>query len=247
MNPISIGHEISADLRNNKFTLVAGKDYSIHPDLDEDLEEFKASWENLDADKYLKDGATFRLRRFGLFYYQPKIGELISMPPAAYVQSAEINRYAGGISREFAPLLEQTSKNNFLLNLIKSNFQHFPVEEQSAGQPWEVDVHQFRIIGTKDEEGQPTPEGIHHDGDDFNVIHLMQRKNVKGGVNGIYDTEKNLIADTTLNELMDSVFVWDPYVMHGVTPIYPENPAQPSIRDVLVIGYNSKPDLQRPA
>ncbi len=45
---------------------------------------------------------------------------------------------------------------------------------------------------------------------------------------------------------MDTVLVWDPYVMHGVTPIHPKKPGEPAIRDVLVIGYNYRPDLKRP-
>ncbi|NOH10061.1 MAG: 2OG-Fe dioxygenase family protein [Chloroflexi bacterium] len=246
MDTILKEHQISTDLRKNKYALVTGEEYPIHLAFTEELEELKASWENLEGDKYIKDGGTFRQRRFGLFYFLPSNGELILMPPAHYFQSTETNTYAGGIKRHFAPLTEEFSKNKFLLDLIKFNFQYFPVEVQLTEQAWEVDVHQFRIIGKKDEEGQPTPEGIHHDGDDFNVIHLMQRKNVKGGENKVYDNEKNLLASTTLTDFMDSVFVWDPYVMHGVSPIYPEDSTQPAIRDVMVIGYNSKPDLQRP-
>lgn len=168
------------------------------------------------------------------------------MPPVPYFQSDQVNKYAGGIMRDFAPLLESTQNNQFLLNLIQFNFEYFPVEDHMREHPWEVDVHQFRIIGKPDEQGEPTPEGIHHDDDDFNVIHLMQRTNVVGGVNGVYDNDKKMLASTTLSDFMDSVFVWDPYVMHGVTPIHPKDSDSPSIRDVMVIGYNAKPDLQRP-
>ncbi|MCH7514047.1 MAG: 2OG-Fe dioxygenase family protein, partial [Bacteroidetes bacterium] len=46
---------------------------------------------------------------------------------------------------------------------------------------------------------------------------------------------------------MDSIMVWDPHVMHGVTPIRPENPNEPAIRDVMVIGYNFRPGLMQSA
>lgn len=246
MDKISVERGISADLQKNKYALVTGKEYSIKPDLMEELEVMKASWEDLETDNYLKSGATFRERRYGLFYFLPSSGELISMPPVAYLQSAEVNTYAGGIKRDFAPLTEATTENKFLRSIIKFNFQNFPVDDQQAEQAWEVDVHQFRIVGTQEEGGEPTPEGIHHDGDDFNVIHLMQRNNVKGGVSGVYDNDKNMLASGTLSELMDSVYVWDPYVMHGVSPIYPVDSSKPAIRDIIVIGYNSKTDLQRP-
>lgn len=45
---------------------------------------------------------------------------------------------------------------------------------------------------------------------------------------------------------LDSIMVWDPHVMHGVTPIHQENPSESAKRDVLVIGYNHRPDLKRP-
>ncbi|MEK6221957.1 MAG: 2OG-Fe dioxygenase family protein [Chloroflexota bacterium] len=246
-NPISLHLEINADLQKNKYALASGDQYSFQPNLISDMEALKASWGTLVSDNYLKDGAAFRERRFGLFYFMPNLEDLVLLPPADYFQSAETNTYAGGVSRQFEPLLEETSSNQFLHNLIKLNFQQFPVESHMTNQPWEIDVHQFRIIGTKGEEGEPTPEGIHHDDDEFNVIHLMKRENAKGGKNGVYDNEKNLIASTTLEQFMDSVFVWDPHVMHGVSPIYPEDSTKPAIRDVMVIGYNFKPDLQRPA
>lgn len=98
----------------------------------------------------------------------------------------------------------------------------------------------------EDEQGEPTPEGLHHDGDDFNVIHLIRRQNATGGKSTVCDNDRNLLASCTLRQPMDSVLVWDPHVMHGVTPIHPENQSEPAIRDVLVIGYNYRPDLRRP-
>lgn len=247
MPAISSNTVIKETIATQKYALLAGKDFLIHADQHDNLNALKASWDQLEADKHLKDGATFRLRRFGLFYFLPSTGEIMAMPSTEYFQSAETNTYAGGATRNFAALEEETRTNPFLLNLIKFNFSNFPIESQQTEHPWEVDVHQFRIVGTAEEQGEPTPEGIHHDDDDFNVIHLMQRKNAKGGMNTVHANDKELIASTTLEEVMDSVYVWDPHVMHGVTPIYPQDPAAKAIRDVLVIGYNASPDLARPA
>ena len=69
---------------------------------------------------------------------------------------------------------------------------------------------------------------------------------MNGGINGIYDNDRKPLAICTLRQPMDSVLVWDPHVMHGVTPIWPANPREQGIRDVLVIGYNYRPNLQRP-
>ena len=246
MNPISTEIQIRTELELNKYALVSGEDYAFHPDLYDDLDQLRASWDMLESDNYLKGGATFRQRRFGMYYFQPNHGDPVPISESLYFQSSEVNTYAGGIKRQFAPLLDETCKNRFLLDLIKFNFQQFPIDDSMADHPWEVDVHQFRIIGTENQTGKPTPEGVHHDGDDFNVIHLMNRDNVVGGENTIYDNNRNLLAKTTLNNFMDSVFVWDPFVMHGVSKIFPADAANPAVRDVIVIGYNHRPDIQHP-
>ncbi len=211
-----------------------------------DRQNLWSDWYNLELDNYLKGNSRFRQRRFGLFYFLPSTDELLPLKAVPYIQSSKINSYAGGIVRNFAPLLDATLTNQFLHSLIKFNFQQFPVDNNMTLLPWEIDVHQFRIIATQDKQGLPTPEGIHHDGDDFNCIHLIDRKNAKGGENTVYDNDLNPLKTCTLNQPMDSIIVWDPHVMHGVTPIKPENPNESAIRDVLVIGYNYCPNLERP-
>jgi hypothetical protein len=247
MNLITIDCTVRSRLQEQKYALILADKFSIDPELTAAKQCLWADWDNLELDNYLKDGGRFRQRRFGLFYLLPSTGELLPLPPTPYFQSSEVNTYAGDIARKFAPLLDKSLTNPFLHELIKCNFRQFPVDSSLAHQTWEIDVHQFRIVASQDEPGEPTPEGIHRDGDDFNCIHLIARQNVAGGVNSVYDNDGNRLASYTLRRPMDSIMVWDPYVMHGVTPICPENPGEPAIRDVLVIGYNHRPDLKRPA
>ena len=246
MDLITVDRDIRTELQEKKYALILADEFAIVPELAADRQHLWADWDNLEPDNYLKDGARFRLRRLGLFYLLPSTRELLPLPPAPYFQSAGINAYAGGIEREFAPLLDATLANQFLHELIKFNFRQFPVDSQMSHKPWEIDVHQFRIVGRQDEQGEPTPEGLHHDGDDFNVIHLIHRQNATGGKSKVCDNDRNLLATRTLRQPMDSVLVWDPHVMHGVTPIHPKNLPEPAIRDVLVIGYNYRPDLEQP-
>lgn len=243
---ITANRAIRNELREKKYALISAEEFSIAPELTADRQRLWEDWNNLELDNYLKDGGRFRQRRFGLFYFLPSTGELLPLKSVSYIQSHEINTYAGGIAREFAPLLDATLTNQFLHNLIKFNFQQFPVDSSMTLLPWEIDVHQFRIVASEDEQGQPTPEGIHHDGDDFNCIHLIGRQNAKGGVNTVYDNDRNPLKSSTLLQPMDSIIVWDPHVMHGVTSIKPENPSESAIRDVLVIGYNYRPNHKRP-
>ena len=246
INLITVDRAIRTELREKKYALISAEEFSIASELTADKQYLWSDWNNLEMDNYLKDSGRFRQRRFGLFYLLPNTGELLPLKSVSYTQSRKINAYAGGIARKFAPLLDATLTNKFLHNLIKANFQQFPVDNNMTLLPWEVDVHQFRIVASKDEQGQPTPEGIHHDGDDFNCIHLIDRQNAKGGANTVYDNDRNPLKTCTLLQPMDSIIVWDPHVMHGVTPIKPENPSELAIRDVLVIGYNYRPNLKRP-
>ena len=246
MNLISIEQSVRSQLQEQKYAQILADEFSIDPALAAAKRCLWADWDNLEPDNYLKGGRRFRLRRFALFYLLPSRDEVLPLPPAPYFQSSDVNPYAGGMSRQFAPLLDKSLNNPFLHELIKFNFRQFPVDSSLADQPWEIDVHQFRIVASEDEPGEPTPEGIHHDGDDFNCIHLIARQNVSGGVNSVYDNDCNQLASYTLRQPMDSIVVWDPHVMHGVTPIHPKNPGEPAIRDVLVLGYNHRPGLVKP-
>jgi hypothetical protein len=246
MKTITVDREIRSEIESKKHVVILANEFSFPSNLSSDRKQLWTDWENLPLDDYLKDDARFRQRRFGLFYLLPSTGEVLPILSTSYLQSKEINNYAGGIDRQFAPLLDATLTNQFLHDLIRFNFQQFPVEEEKTTRPWEVDVHQFRVVASQDEQGQPTPEGIHHDGDDFNCIHMIGRQNASGGVSTIYDNEKNPLISCTLKDPMDSIMVWDPYVMHGVQPITPINQSESAIRDVLVIGFNYNPDLKRP-
>ena len=96
-----------------------------------------------------------------------------------------LNSYASGIQRNLAHLKGSTLTNPFLHALIKFNFRYFPLDSAMAEQSWHVDVHQIRIIATANEEGEPTPEGIHHDENDFICMHLANRQNIVGGATTI--------------------------------------------------------------
>lgn len=246
MNMITANGEISSKLQEDKYIVLSADEFSIAPQLESSMQELWKDWDDLEPDKYLKNSATFRLRRFSYMYFLPHTGELVPFPEMPYFQPSEINSYAGGIERKFAPLPDSTLRNNFLHELIKFNFKQFPVSLDMAQQPWKIDVHEIRIIATMDEAGEPAPEGIHHDENDFGCIHLVNYENAVGGVSTAYDNKKNYLESCTLQKTMDSMMIWDPHMMHGISPIYPKNPDKKAIRDTLLIGYSFIPDLRRP-
>jgi hypothetical protein len=66
---------------------------------------------------------------------------------------------------------------------------------------------------------------------------MVNRRNLTGGETLITDHAGAELARFTLDGLLDTAFVDDARVMHGVTPIQPTEPARPSRRDVLVITW----------
>ena len=52
--------------------------------------------------------------------------------------------------------------------------------------------------------------------------------------------DKRTLGSFTLTDPLDAALVDDARCYHGVTPVEPENPAQPAYRDVLVVTFRKK-------
>ncbi len=238
--------DVSSELLTNSYAIMSADDFSISPNLVQSRQKLWSDWNDLEPDNYLKNSGSFRFRRFANFYFQPDSQDICPLPHKPYFQDERLNNYAGGIQRELAQLKDSTLDNPFLHELIKFNFRQFPLDEGMSEQNWHVDVHLIRIVASPDEIGEPTPEGIHHDENDFICMHLVKRQNTLGGINTIYDNDCCLLKSFTLYSPMDSVIIWDPRAMHGVSPMMPLVPTRLAIRDMLLIGYNYRPELNRP-
>jgi hypothetical protein len=100
---------------------------------------------------------------------------------------------------------------------------------------WHVEAHQFRIEAHAGEAGQPTPEGMHRDGVDFVLVMLIGRRNTAQGVTTIADAAGAPLVSIQLSQPFEAMILDDARVRHGVSPIEPVDPAQPAIRDALVV------------
>lgn len=237
--------DIRTALRTEGYCLVRAAEPAIDRTADVAGTEFVSEWGNLELDNYLKNGARFRQRRYGRFRYVPRTNTIQLLAHRPYFQSATANGYAGGIHREVAPLTASSVRNRLMNRLIELDFAQFPIERDDPrlDLPWEVACHQFRIIATAQEVGEPTPEGIHRDEIDYGAIHLIDRSNVAGGTSRVYDNGKNLIADFVLQSRWDTLFWDDQRVLHSVTPITPADPKGRAVRDILILGYKCVPGL----
>jgi len=53
--------------------------------------------------------------------------------------------------------------------------------------------------------GEPIPDGIRQDENDFVLVHLINRENVAGGINDIFSNEKIPLECCRLNINLDSI------------------------------------------
>ena len=233
------------ELRTNGYSLLPADQFPLDEEMHPLVKELAHEWDQLETDRYLKSGSRFRERAYDRFYFLPRTGEIRLRPHRPYFQSEGVNDYAGGIHRDVAPLSRSTLDNPLLTRLLRDNFARFPVDDGRLDEPWDVQCHQFRIISTPDEVGEPTPEGPHRDEVDYGAIHLMGRLNVTGGESQVYNEEKELQAEFCLTEQMDTMFWADQQILHAVRPIQAVDPSRPAVRDVLIMGYKHSPGLQR--
>ena len=197
------------------------------------LAEFAASWERLETDGFMADGGRYRRRRHANFLAGP------GGPPRRglhrpHFQASVHNTLNGGVDRWFAPVEDAIGAGPAVAALLG-----FGATAMPPGGRWFIELHQFRIEAEAGLPGYPTPEGVHHDGVDFVLISMIRRTNLAGGETLVTDGRGEELARFTLDGLLDTAFLDDDRTMHGVTPIEPTDPRQPSRRDVLVITWKS--------
>jgi hypothetical protein len=247
MESIAIDGDVRRDIARQGFAWIPRAAWSIAPPMRSHWERLCEDWDRLEPDRFLQNGANFRLRRYCRYYWSPASNTLLPLPHETYFQPADENPYAGGVARDFAPLLPDTVRNPFLHALVRLTFACLPVTDEGQGQTWEVRVHQIRIVATPDKPGLPAPEGVHQDGTDFLTLHLVRRRNVMGAESTIYDLKRRPIVCHTMREPLDSFILEDPRVLHGVTPVRSGDARSPGTRDVLGVDFIYSPDLRPPA
>src|SRR5580692_1915066 len=148
---LAIDQNVRRDIRERGFAWIPASAWSIGPELEEHWQRLREDWHHLEMDRYLEHGATFRQRRYGRYYWSPESDDLIGLPDEPYFQPEEENGYAGGIVREFAPLLAESVHNPFLLALVRRTFGCLPLADSKQQHTWEVRVHQIRIVASAKE------------------------------------------------------------------------------------------------
>ena len=198
---------------------------------------FAASWDDLGVDAYMADGGRYRRRRFAAMRATPM--GILRKPHQPHYQSQDYNPLNGGIERWFEPVTDAAAQHPALTAILRTSHELFDRMTPPAFRPeaWHVELHQFRIEARVGQEGHPTPEGMHRDGVDWVLVLMIKRENIASGKTTIYDLAKHPLGSFTLTQPLDSAFVDDSRVFHGVTAVVPLDPLPPAYRDVLVVTY----------
>ena len=200
-----------------------------------DWPAFAESWNHLDVDTYLAEHARYRRRRFGV-YRADAGGAIERQPHQPHYQHVDYNRLFGGVERWFSPIDSDVGGGPTMTTILRFCTRLFGSLAPSAAS-WRVEAHQFRIEARSDLAGEPTPEGVHHDGVDFVLVLLVDRVNIVSGTTTVYDGDARPLGSFTLTEPFDAALVDDRRVAHGVTPVSPLDPSRSGHRDVLVVTF----------
>ncbi len=203
-----------------------------------DWTAFAESWNDLEVDTYMGDGGRYRRRRFGV-YAAERQGAIVRGAHQPHYQGRDYNTLNGGIERWFKPVTEEIGSGSSMRTILEYCRALFGRLAPDA-KKWHVEVHQFRIEARTGEAGKPTPEGMHRDGVDYVLVLLINRRNIASGTTTVHDLDKRALGSFTLTDPLDAALVDDSRCYHGVTPVQPENPAQPAYRDVLVVTFKKK-------
>lgn len=211
----------------------------INPDTWADFSSF---WRGLTLDRFMADGGTYRLRRYGAFELQ-RPGPLRLLPHEAYEQTREINPFNGGVRREFDSLEPGLAQHPVLDAFLTTLADVLDAVERQPVR-WTIRLHPYRIRADLSSKGLPTPEGLHRDGVDYITTLMVHRHNVEGGETMVANTERQPVWQHTLAEPMELLVANDRRTLHSVTPIVAADPLQPAWRDVLVIAFTKPSGLQ---
>ena len=235
----SVTKAISERLITADFTLLRGSEmYALLLDEATDLHQawaqFQDSWNRLKRDTFMADGGRYRFRRHATYHMAMGSKVISAASYRPHYQSLDHNMLNGGVVRYFSPIESATCSNRILIKIMTLCRDTFCTLTPECD--WHIEVHQFRIV-TCGAAASPTPEGVHRDGVDFVFMMMIDRQYVSGGATFLYDQSGALLHHHTLTDAMESVFINDQRVLHGVSPITPATEDSYGYRDMLVITF----------
>jgi hypothetical protein len=184
------------------------------------------SYKALVQDTHMADGGTYRYRRYSRLLWQE--GRLRPLSGHSIYQELKDNPLNGGVQRTFAPLQAALLDNPYLQAVVLKDAGHLGLTGD-----WQVGIHCVRILARPARPGLPTPEGIHRDAERYTVQHLLERKQVRGGVFTAYNESKQPVFHWLQLQRWDTLY-FTGSLWHSASPVESE---QGGHRDILLIDF----------
>lgn len=232
---LSYASDVKSALSNQGYVFIGSEGVRIPPRLRPSLQAFLSECLELPLDKYCSEGT--RRRRHTRLILLPWEEKLLRWPKNTYFQDTTINTDAGGTPREFEPLTTTMLQNEFLRQLILTDFHQTPFAAGDLQQPFDVGLHIIKTVPRQGQAAVASPNNLHKDTEPFTFIHLLSRVNIVGGENIVTDNAKEPLFIATLTELMDTLVVKDDAVFHHVMPINLADARQTGFRTVMLIDF----------
>lgn len=170
------------------------------------------SFDKLDYDEFYTNK---RKRAFSLVKFNENDNNIYNVGNLNFFQGDNLNSYNGNILRNYNNISEKTLKDDtfkYIFNTFKNT-----VDKETKKNNEYFQIHQIRVYANEDNINL-VPEGIHQDG--FNIVGIccIKRNNIIGGINNVYDENKNIIYSKQLFE-NEMIILNDNKVYHDVSPI----------------------------
>lgn len=201
----------------------------------EEWTRFARHWQHLPPDPYAAERGVQRLRRYGQYSFRD--GLLRPITKSTFVQPENSNPLYIGKDRDFEPLTDAFARDPLLHKVVRLLGRVAAALDDV--EDWNVKVHLFRIRSTAEQNGHPTPGGMHRDGVTLVTSLLVGRRNAIGGESRVCDVGGRELVTTTLAEPGTLMLGDDRRTVYGVSPIRPIDGSGPAQRDVLVITFAS--------
>ena len=196
---------------------------------DVELKELReaGNFDDLPVDPYTTGG--FRSRRFARVQLDGR--SLRRTADQSFSQGADVNRYLGGIVREYEPVHDEFLAADVVRSICELLAARAELPHGTIG------IHQIRISCSRGHEGSPAPEGIHRDGVAFVFICCVDRVDVIGGRTQLFQLAPGMDDEEPFfDEVLPEgacLLVNDQLLAHYTSSISPA--AEHGYRDALVV------------
>jgi len=190
----------------------------------------RASFGDLALDTYIP--VRNRYRRFAQYRMAHRDGawQFERLPHRPYVTYSKYNSVAGGIKREYQPLVSDFTSH------IRLAAEAIPLP---TAEPWQINVHQYRIFVDRERKGVIVPEGLHRDGHEHVFIGVYSRHNITGAELSLRPgDDKDTPFFTTTMPVGQGVVFHDRSLWHDVTEIAAIDADEVAYRDTVVVAFS---------